>query len=219
MEKINYRFRFPLMAMGMLALLAALWAGLIRLGWNWPPIRPTLPIYHGPLMICAFLGTVITLERAVALSASFNHRWTYVIPLLTGLGGLAMIVDLPSPISPMLITLGSLGLMLVFGFMLRVHTAIFTVIMAGGALLWLAGNILWLLGWPIYTIVSWWSGFLILTIAGERLELGRVLRLSRPVHMLFIAAIGLYLAGLIVSLAAFDAGMRLAGVGLIALSL
>jgi hypothetical protein len=128
-------------------------------------------------------------------------------------------VGLPGSIGPVLITLGSLGLVLVFGLILSIETAIYTVTMAGGALLWLVGNSLWLTGWPIYTVVYWWSGFLILTIAGERLELGRVLRLSRTVQIFFVAAIALFLIGLIVSLAAFDTGVRLAAGGLIVLTL
>lgn len=85
------RSRFLLMALGMVALLAALWAGLLRLGWRVPPLRPTLPAAHGPLMISGFLGTLIGLERAVAL----GRRWTYAGPLLTGLGALALIAGLP----------------------------------------------------------------------------------------------------------------------------
>ena len=80
--------RLPLMVMGMVALLAGMWAGLVRLGWGWPPLQPALPIAHGPLMISGFLGTVIGLERAVALSAiSPGRLWTYCVPLLAGLGG------------------------------------------------------------------------------------------------------------------------------------
>ena len=41
--------------------------------------------------------------------------------------------------------------------------------MALGALLWLVGNAGWLVGWPVPQVVPWWSGFLVLTIAGERL--------------------------------------------------
>jgi len=61
------RIRFPLMGLGVLGLLAAMWAGLVRLGWGLPALRPGLPIAHGPLMISGFLGTLISLERAVAL--------------------------------------------------------------------------------------------------------------------------------------------------------
>ncbi len=223
MEKITYRLRFPLMAMGFLALLTAMWAGLIRLGWGLPLPQPALPMAHGPLMVCGFLGTVIGIERAVALSAALtsdlNHPWTYIGPLLTGVGALTLIAGAPGSIGPLLMTLGSLGLVLVFGLILRIHLALFTVTMAGGALLWLVGNGLWLFGWPIYTVVSWWSGFLILTIAGERLELGRILRLARPVRIFFGAAIGLLLLGLLVSLFDLALGVRLASAGMVALSL
>ena len=50
------------------------------------------------------------------------------------------------------------------------------------------GNGLWLAGRPIYAVVPWWVGFLVLTIAGERLELSRVLRPSRRVIGLFAGA-------------------------------
>lgn len=66
----RYRARFPLMALGMLALLAGVWAGLLRLGWGLPLLRHTLPTAHGPLMVPGFLGTLISLERAVALGLS-----------------------------------------------------------------------------------------------------------------------------------------------------
>lgn len=219
----SFRSRFPLMAMGMLALLAAIWAGLVRLGWGWPVPHPHLAGSHGPLMISGFLGTVIGVERAVALSAptitSRPRRWTYLGPLLTGLGGLILIAGWPGWAGPLLLTLGSLNLVLVFAVILRLQFAPYTVTMALGALLWLGGNGLWLLGWPISTVVWWWSGFLILTIAGERLELNRVLRLAGWVQRLFLLAVGLFLAGLLLSLGWFDLGPRLAGAGLLALAL
>lgn len=211
--------RFPLMVMGIAALLAAIWAGLIRLGWGWSPLQPTLAIAHGPLMISGFLGTVIGVERAVALSAiSSRYLWTYSVPLLAGLGGLSLIAGLPQPGGMLLVNLASLGLVVVFILILRLQMAFFTLTMAIGALLWLIGNSLWGMGWPIYQTVYWWLGFLLLTIAGERLELNRVLRLSSPVQMIFLGAIGLFLTGLATTLFAFDPGVRLVGAGMLALA-
>lgn len=204
----------PLVALALVALLAALWGGLLRLGWTFPLLQPTLPMSHVPLIICGFLGTVIGVERAVAL----GRPWTYLGPLLTGLGGLALIGGLPGLAGPLLITLGSLMLVVVFGLILRLQLAPFTVIMALGALLWLIGNLLWVLGWPVYQIVLWWMGFLCLTIAGERLELNRVLRLSGKVKQLFQGAVVIFLVGLVVTLFRLDEGTRLAGVGLVALA-
>jgi len=223
MEKIIARLKFPLLAAGLLALVAGTWAGLLRIGWTGPLIRPNLPAAHGPLMVGGFLGTVIGLERAVALAAALGGgpplRWPYLGPLLTGLGGLSLLIAPTAPIGAVLLTAGSLNLVLVFGTILRRHLAAYTMTMALGALVWFLGNLLWLLGQPLYMVVWWWSGFLILTIAGERLELGRILRHSRAVQTLFWSAAGLLLAGLPLSLFWPAGGVRLNGLGALGLAL
>jgi hypothetical protein len=199
------------MALGMLALLTALWGGLIRLGWVLPLLRPHLPAVHGPLMVCGFLGTLIGVERAVALGT----HWPYAALLLTAVGALALLSGLPAP--PFMV-LGSLGLVAVFAVIIGRQCALATVVMALGALLWLVGNGFWLAGWPLYHVVPWWSGFLVLTIAGERLELSRMLRLTMPQQLAFLLAVGLFLAGLLCLPASFASGMQVAGVGMVALA-
>jgi len=85
--------RFPLMAMGMLALLTGMWAGLLRRGWNVPIPRPTLVLAHGPFMISGFLGTLIGFERAVAL----GRQWAFAAPLCSALGAVALFTGAPAP--------------------------------------------------------------------------------------------------------------------------
>ena len=224
-ENVSTPLRYPIMVMALLTLLAAMWAGIVRLGWGWPSLLRTLPMSHGPLMVCGFLGTLIGVERAVALSAlpqvRINYRWFYVGPFMTALGAILLIIGIPGMVGPFLITLGSLSLVLVFGLILRIELAAYTVLMAGGALFWLVGNSLWLLGWPVYSVVWWWAGFLILTIAGERLELNRVLRLSGNVQVVFLLVIALFAVGVVVSSTPyqFDLGTRITGAGLIVLAL
>jgi hypothetical protein len=58
--------RLPLLFFGMLSLLGGVMAGLARLGWDVPAPAMQAAGVHGPLMIAAFFGTVISLERAVA---------------------------------------------------------------------------------------------------------------------------------------------------------
>jgi hypothetical protein len=207
--------RFPLLVLGVAALLAALWGGLLRLGWNWPIIHRVLPAAHGPLMISGFLGTLIGLERAVAL----GHRWTYFAPVMTGLGALSLIAGAPAAVGASFMALGSLGLAAIFAQLVRRQPALFTVIIGLGALAWLVGNSLWLAGWPIFSVVPWWAGFLVLTIAGERLELSRFLPISRADQLVFLSGICLFLAGLLITGMAFDSGARLSGLGLLALTL
>lgn len=71
--KLN-RFPLPFLFLAILGLLAALWAGLMRLGWSLPALTPSLAMLHGPLMISGFLGTLIALERAVAIKL----KWMYL---------------------------------------------------------------------------------------------------------------------------------------------
>ena len=137
------------MLLAMLTLIAATWAGLLRLGWQWPSFRPTLALSHGPLMVAGFFGTLISLERAVAM----GKPWTYIGPLLSGIGGVLVAFGVGGNIGPVLITLGSVWLVLIFIVVLRQHFTGYLVVMALGALALLVGNLLWLFGWPVYQIV------------------------------------------------------------------
>ncbi len=210
------KLTLPLIGVGIVALIAAGWGGLLRMGLQWPVLQATLPMSHGPLMVGGFLGTVIGVERAVALK---RYRWTFFSPILTAAGTLLLLLGIGDAIGPLLITLGSVGLVAVFGLILRIHTADYTVAMASGSVLWMVGNVLWMLHWPLHTLVGWWSGFLLMTIAGERLELDRILRLSKQVLRYFTVASVIYVGGLVVSLFNLDSGTRLSGAGMLALAL
>lgn len=212
---IRHPQRVPLLAMGMVALLAGLGAGLLRLGWDLPLLPPALAAMHGPLMVSGFLGTLISLERAVALGV----RWAYAAPLLSGVGGLALIAGLPYQAAQALILAGSLGLLAIFLVIIHRRPALYTVTMGFGAMGWLLGNLLWLFGWPIHQIVFWWAGFLVVTIAGERLELARLQQLSRISHTIFLLTLGSLLGGLILMAMSFEWGVRVVGAGLLGLAL
>lgn len=199
----------------MLALLAGLWAGLIRIGWALPPLQPALPPAHGPLMVSGFLGTLISLERAVAL----GRPAAYAVPLMSGLGGLALLLGVPAPVAPVLMTLGSAGLAAIFASAFGRHPAFFTGVMGAGAVVWVAGNALWLAGVPVYGAVSWFGGFLVLTIVGERLELSRLARPTPMSRGTFLIAVAVYLAGLLLTLRVPQTGAQMEGLGMLGLAL
>lgn len=208
------RYRAPFLGLALFALLAAIWAGWIRIGWRWPPLQPSLPGVHGPLMVAGFLGTLIALERVVAL----RRGWMVLSPLFSGLGGLILILGFQGPEGPVLLTLGSLVMVVMFIFILRQHTALYTGAMSLGALTFAIGNILWLSGWSIPRVVLWWEAFLILTIAGERLEIGRLLRFSKRVVQAFMLVTALILAGLVIAAFSHSWGTRVFSLGLLAAS-
>lgn len=209
------RGRLPFMALAGVALLAALWGGLVRLGWPLPRAAGTLTLGHGPLLIGGFLGTLIGLERAVAL----RRRWAYGAPLCAGAGGLALILGLPPHLGHALLAAAGVGLVAVFVVLFRRQPSLALATMGLGAVLWLAGTVLWHQGALLYRVVPWWIGFLVLTIAGERLELSRLVRLPPWMRAGFLLATGLIVAGLVLGLSPLDAGIRVSGIGLLGLAL
>lgn len=211
----QHRPRLFLMAIAGLSLLAALWAGLARSGWDWPQPTSNLPMSHGPLMVVGFLGTLISLERAVA----FKRLWGYGASLFAGIGSLVLLVGSSVQMGHILATAGSLILLCIFVVLYWKQPTGFMATMGLGASLWFVGNLLWHGGFSLDQVVPWWIGFLVLTIAGERLELSRLMRLSTWSRAGFFFANGVFLIGLLVGFFAFDVGLRLGGLGLVALAL
>jgi hypothetical protein len=177
--------------------MAGLDAGLFRIGWALPLPQEELPLAHGPLMVVGFLGTLIGLEKAVALGS----RFALLGPLATGLGGLGLVVRSGATAPRLFFVLGSLGVAVVVAiFFFRQRTLANGCIVAG-AVVWAASNALWLAGWPLFAVVPGWVGFLLLTIAGERLELNRLRRPTPLRRGVFVAAAAAVVAA--IGLAAF----------------
>lgn len=192
-------------------LLGGLGSGLARLGWQMDALSSNWMMLHGPLMICGFLGTLICLERAVALAA--RSRWSMVVPVINAIGAFALLL-LPDPLpAKVLLSIGSVGLLGIFGFLIWMHPARYMLVMTVGAVCWVIGNLLWLIGWPIYQVVHLWTAFLILTIVGERLELSRVRRLPPIIENSLMLAIAIYLEGVVLTIFNLGAGIRLLGLG------
>ncbi|BAN34295.1 hypothetical protein SCD_n00446 [Sulfuricella denitrificans skB26] len=206
-------FRLPLLILGFASLVSGVLAGLARLGWSVPLPSAQLALLHGPLMVSGFLGTVIGLERAVAM----GRRWAYAGPLLTGLGGIAILLGFPPSIGATAIALGSAVLFTGTTLIMLRQRELFMLTMALGALSWLAGNLLWLASTPVSGVVTLWINFLVLTIAGERLELSRFLPPSPVAKRIFAAILAMLLAGGFLS--GTDTGIILYGTGLLGLAL
>jgi hypothetical protein len=201
-------------ALGGVALLAGLWAGLVLLKLQIPSPRPDFKEVHGPLMVLGFFGTLIALERAVAL----GYRAGYLAPTFAGLGGVALAVGLPILIGQLLLALGGLGLLALYISASRRQASLHLGVMAVGAIAWMAAVLAWIAGRDVALLVPFLAGFVLLTIAGERLELARVILVSAKARASFVVAVGIITFGIALSLAAVSVGVRIAGAGLIALA-
>jgi hypothetical protein len=185
-------WRVPLLILGFVGLVVGSGAGLARLGWAMPDAAASAAGLHGPLMICGFFGVVISLERAVAI----GRLWAYGGALLAGLGTAAALHDAVAA-TPWLYLAASAVLLAASLDIVRRQRALFTATMAIGAACWCIGNALWAAGWPVHQVAAWWLAFLILTIAGERLELSRLMPPSPKARAVFAALLVLILTGLL----------------------
>jgi hypothetical protein len=211
--------RLPLLACAFAALFAGMAAGLWRLGWSASDSLAALSMSHGPLMVSGFLGTVISVERAVALNASGKDRWAWFGPVFSGAAGLALILGAPAQIAVVAFVLASSILTAASFLIYSRQRELFTLTLALGAACWLNGNLLWLAGLPVSDTVTWSAAFLVLTIAGERLELSRVLPPSAMARRVFAALVAALLAGCTLAIADRHAGTLLLGAVLLGLSI
>jgi len=195
--------------LGAASLLFGLLAGLDRLGWRLPAPGAGIVLLHGPLMAVGFFGTLIALERAVAMRSA----WTYAAPLLIGLGGLALPLGAPAVIAAGAMLGGSTIYLLAALRLNFRHRAPHIAVMTLGAACLFAGNLLWRLGSAMPDVVPWWLAFLVLTIVGERLELSRLVQPPDWARATFLGCVLVLLAGVAVT------AWRMLGIGLLGLAI
>ena len=206
------RLRLIPLAAGAGALLVGLWVGLARLGLALPGGMPALAEFHGALMISGFLGTVISLERAVAI----GRWWGYAAPTLSAIGAAALIVGAPVFAGGAFLLAG-IALTFTSATIVVRQPALFTVILTVAAACWVGGTAVWLEGAPAAYVAGWWLAFLVLTIAAERLELSRLLSPPRSSQLTFILATALIIIGVVRGELA-SATAPFCGVGLLAVT-
>jgi hypothetical protein len=160
------RWRLSLLFLGFVSLVFGIGGGLSRLTSF--PVPATAAALHGPLMVSAFFGTVIALERAAAL----GRPWAYAAPLAAGLGG--ALVLLGFAVAGFAAMVAAAAVFLACNAeVVRRQPGLETAALLAGAAAWLAGNLMLFEGRPA---VPWWLAFFALTIGAERLELSRYLK-------------------------------------------
>src|SRR5690625_1665521 len=205
-------FRLPFLVLGGLGLLAGLDAALALLGLPHVLVGARLADVHGPLMVLGFVGTVIGLERSVAL----GRAWGYLAPALNGLGVRATVSVLPDAVGAGLILAGQLGGLFVYRSLYRRQPAAAVAVQVLGSLMAVAAATLWLGGVAVPALLPWLVGYLVLTIFGERLELARLGVLSPKDSVAAQVIAVLVVISAVVSLLAPEAGFTLLGLSLLA---
>lgn len=210
----------PLLLGGVaLSLLAGIAGGLLRAGVALPALPDAVwpgqaALAHAALMICGFLGTVIGIERAVAVKL----RAAFLAPLASGAGGALLLLGQPGPGAWLGVAAAAI-FTAVNIVIVRRQRAAHTWLLLVAAAAWLTGNLLFATGQGSMATLPWWFAFLVMTIAAERLEMTRLMRRRPAAELSLQAVLAALLAGAAWSALAPVAGGLLYGTALTLLAL
>lgn len=205
--------RYVLLAFGGLSLILGLNFALILLGVAAPLTGRNFEMLHAQFMVFGFLGTLISLERAVAV----RKPWAFVAPLGFGLGALLMLTSLPQQVGEALQLVGAIGLVECYRLAWKRVPSVSLGIQILGAVLAVGAAILWLGGTGTPSVVPWISGFIILTIIGERLDLAVISYRSDNAETWALAFSLTAAIGIALSLLWLSIGLVILGCALLAL--
>lgn len=205
--------RAPLLIAAGACLLAGLDAALLLLGLPAPVTSDRLPQVHGVLLVLGFAGTLVALERAVALGG----RWPYLAPAALGAGGLSLLGPVDLAVPRLLLVAGTAVLTALYVRFWRRQPSAALLAQAAGAVSALGAALLWLGGIDVPRMLPWLAAFLVLTIAGERLELARVAALTPHAEPAFLACVAAVATGTVATLMWPATGTLLLGAALLAL--
>ncbi len=199
-------------------LLAAVAGGLLRAGIAWPAqldaqLAGQAAVAHAALMMSGFLGTVIGIERAVAVKL----RWAWLVPLCAALGSALSLAGRSEAAA--LYVVASCVFAGVNIVVVRRQKEAHTALLLIGALAWFVGNLAFAAGARSDAVFAWWFAFLVVTIAAERLEMTRLMQRHPSAQLGLLVAVAALLLGALMSGLWPQAGGVLYGVALAALAL
>lgn len=203
------RFRLPFLFLAALSLVVGLWSGLHRIGWDLNMLTGSM--HHGAIMVGGFLGTLISLEKILPL----KKRILFAVPSISGASVLFFLAQFPI-IAWSCLILASLGLSAVFlHYFLREKSLVY-VLMLGGGINWLIGNIV-LISDRFYPLAfPWWLAFALFVITSERVELTKFLPVTNTAKIMLIGLLATYILG--VTMSFHGKGSLISGVALAAIS-
>jgi hypothetical protein len=199
-----------------LVVLGALFAagvagGLLRAGVPLDGLEGALigraALGHAALLIGGFFGTVIGLERALAL----RSRLAFAAPLASASAGIALLAGAgPDAVAPLLLLAGlQLTGANLLAWYREPQPQPQRVLALAAALAWTAGTVLWAAGARADASAAWWFAFLIATIVAERIGKANLVRGMWAAQGLFFVAPWVLLAA---GAAAMPLAPRLGGV-------
>ncbi|MEQ1585628.1 MAG: hypothetical protein ABL895_07110 [Cyclobacteriaceae bacterium] len=185
-------WRIPFMLAAVINLIAGIWAGLIRMGWDMP-LTP-VAVHHGAIMVGGFLATLIALEKAIPL----KRNLALAVPVISALS-LLMAVPGYYQVGLYFLISGSVGLFIIQAYYLNLYPRDLSILlMLVGAGCLMVGNAMLIKTQFYPASFPWWMGFLLFTITAERIELSKFLPVSSNAKYLLLSFLTVFLLGLLI---------------------
>jgi hypothetical protein len=193
LSKVALRLTFVLPVLA--SLITSIAGGLVRAGAGVPAgvsgswLTPAVTA-HAFLMICTFMGTVIGLERAVAI----KHPLAFLGPVASAAAGIAALCGAES-MARWLVAGAAVAFVGVNAAVVVRQRAPHTLLLLVGACAWAVGCLFHAMNAQLGAVVPLWFGFLVFTIAAERLEMTRLMRRRPGAAPALYAILGAMLLG------------------------
>lgn len=170
--------------------------------------------YHGPLMVFGFVGTAITLERAIAL----RRKWALLGPLSLIIGSIIAVLSGLHYYSATLWSLGFVFLCAIYYHIYRRQPTLTLIIQTAGAIAAIIAALRWLSTQDFHHSLIAAAIFVVLTVIGERIELARLQFPTGPEQKVTALSLFILCAG-VIAIVEEDLGSRSVGLGFLILTI
>lgn len=175
----------------MLSLLLGVYAGWLRLGWDFIIIEPQATAQHGALMVGSFLGTLIAAERVAVLK---NKGWWSVPAIFVS--SLPLMLHVSPAAGYGALVAGSIGYIIVSIRAFYYYRFTGDALLLAGAVFQFAGHLALYLTSSFVMAFAGWMAFFVFTIVGERLNLTRFLPVTQRDRWELFGWLGGFLASI-----------------------
>lgn len=191
MNSMKIKPIYFILPLSIVSMFIGVYAGWLRLGWNFPlPAAPTTAL-HGTLMTGSFLGTLIAVERVAVL----KRKETWLVPLAF-ISSLPLLLFVSPAAGYFALVTGSIGYSLVSVYNYKKYRFTGDLLLLTGAIFQFLGHLALALTYSYPMAFAGWVAFFVFTIVGERLNLTRFLPVKKHDHRELFGWLGLFILGL-----------------------
>ncbi|MFN8343482.1 MAG: hypothetical protein U0X91_00670 [Spirosomataceae bacterium] len=191
------------------SMFTGVYAGWLRLGWDFPILNAQATALHGALMTGSFLGTLIAVERVAVL----KNKWMWLVPLAF-VSSLPLLLHVSPKAGCYALVAGSIGYSLVSVYNYKKYRFTGDLLLLIGSIFQFLGHLALALTYSYPMAFAGWMAFFVFTIVGERLNLTRFLPVKKNDRRALFGWLGLFTVGLFLYHTSYSIALSVSIVGI-----